>query len=103
MTVEKTMTKGPIFIFVSMREWLAKKVDSGEYKGLKWIDRDTGLVDVPYKHAKMHNYNEEDDLKLFKDWSEYTGKWKQGWFILCMFSPPPIFEHSSQFFFYRTF
>lgn len=63
---------------LQLRDWLKLKIDSGRVPGLKWLDREKQIFRVPWKHASRANWKEETDASLFRDWAEYTGKYRRG-------------------------
>ena len=62
---------------LKMRHWLKKVIDSGEYHGVEWTDRDAGKFRVPWKHASRHGWDIDRDASIFKMWAVYTGKYSK--------------------------
>ncbi|XP_071953147.1 uncharacterized protein [Antedon mediterranea] len=58
-----------------LRAWLQEMVDSGHINGLEWINRDSQIIKIPWKHAARHGYSRERDACLFKEWAIHTGKY----------------------------
>ena len=63
---------------LQLRAWLKLKIDSGRVPGLRWLDREEQIFRVPWKHASRANWKEETDASLFRDWAEYTEKYRRG-------------------------
>ena len=68
------------YLSFSMRDWLVREVDSGNYEGLAWEggDRSSGRITVPWKHGSTHDFETDHDGQIFKAWAKHTGKWKEG-------------------------
>lgn len=60
---------------LKMRHWLKKAIDSGEFEGVEWTDKDSGKFRVPWKHASRHGWDINRDASIFKMWAIYTGKY----------------------------
>ena len=56
-----------------MSEWLEIQADSGKYEDLQWINKQQGLLQLPWKHGSSKDWDEEMDAKLFVDWAKHTG------------------------------
>lgn len=61
-----------------MRLWIKEKLDKSEFPGMKWIDRQEGKFEVSWTHGSRQTWDKERDLKVFKEWAAYTGKYKPG-------------------------
>ncbi|KAJ8041908.1 Interferon regulatory factor 8 [Holothuria leucospilota] len=61
-----------------LRPWLINEINSGKIKGLVWINQEKTMFKIPWKHAGKQDYDPEEDSKIFKRWSENTGKYKKG-------------------------
>lgn len=62
---------------LGLRAWLEQQIDSGNYKGVEWLDRAKGQFIVPWKHASRHGWHSED-AALFKAWAVYTRRFQEG-------------------------
>ena len=60
---------------LKMRHWLTNAIDSGEFNGVEWTDKDNGKFRVPWKHASRHGWDIDRDASIFKMWAVYTGKY----------------------------
>ena len=58
-----------------MKNWIVEQVDSRQFPGLEWVDKEKTKFKVPWRHAKKKGYNRERDAALFKEWALYTGKY----------------------------
>lgn len=56
-----------------MREWLEVNADCGCMSGLKWLDKDRGLVQIAWKHGSRSGWN-RSDVEVFESWALHTGK-----------------------------
>lgn len=63
---------------LKMRHWLKRAIDSGEFEGVEWTDREEGKFRVPWKHASRHGWDINRDASIFKMWAVYTGKYTCG-------------------------
>lgn len=61
-----------------MRLWIKEKLDKSEFPGMKWIDKQEGKFEVSWTHGSRQTWDKERDLKVFKEWAAYTGKYKPG-------------------------
>ncbi|KAL7975936.1 hypothetical protein Chor_005494 [Crotalus horridus] len=61
-----------------LKEWLLAQVESGRYRGLRWVDGQKTLFRIPWKHAAKQDYREREDAALFKAWAIYKGKYREG-------------------------
>ncbi|CAH1270425.1 IRF4 [Branchiostoma lanceolatum] len=61
-----------------LRPWLYSMVDRGEVPGVEWLDADQKKFKIPWKHAGKHEYDQDRDSKLFKEWAVHTGKFRPG-------------------------
>ncbi|XP_077983436.1 uncharacterized protein LOC144438258 isoform X2 [Glandiceps talaboti] len=61
-----------------LRPWIVEQINSGNYRGLDWIDPEKTEFKVPWKHAAKNDYDQEEDSKIFRAWSLHTGKYKVG-------------------------
>ena len=65
------LNSSPNLFRLSLPEWLREQVDSGEHKGVYWIDKTEKIFHVPWKHASRNGW-EDGDVSLFKAWAIYT-------------------------------
>lgn len=63
---------------LKLRSWLKEKIDDGSVEGLLWLDREKGIFQVPWKHASRASYEVDKDASLFRQWAEYSGKYRRG-------------------------
>lgn len=48
-----------------LRPWLEAKINSGQFPGLAWVDRDQGIFRITWKHGGRADWSEQDAL-IFK-------------------------------------
>nr|AJA02099.1 interferon regulatory factor 4 [Branchiostoma belcheri tsingtauense] len=60
-----------------LRPWLITMIDSGAVPGLDWLNEEKTKFKIPWKHAGKHEYNQDRDSLLFKEWAKYTGKYRE--------------------------
>ncbi|XP_035663083.1 uncharacterized protein LOC118406837 [Branchiostoma floridae] len=60
-----------------LRPWLITMIDSGAIPGLDWLNEEKTKFKIPWKHAGKHEYNQDRDSLLFKEWAKYTGKYRE--------------------------
>lgn len=61
-----------------MRPWLEEQINSCLIPGLKWVNREKRIFQIPWMHAARHGWDLEKDAPLFKNWAIHTGKYQQG-------------------------
>ncbi|KAG5848326.1 hypothetical protein ANANG_G00097300 [Anguilla anguilla] len=61
-----------------MRPWLEEQIDRGEIPGLKWVNREKRIFQIPWMHAARHGWDVEKDAPLFRNWAIHTGKYQPG-------------------------
>ncbi|XP_076022885.1 interferon regulatory factor 10 [Genypterus blacodes] len=61
-----------------LKEWLVAQIDSGQYEGLSWEDEDKTMFRIPWKHAAKKDYRQTADAAIFKAWTVYKGKFREG-------------------------
>ena len=50
-------------------------IDSKKFTGLKWINEEETIFEIPWIHAKKRGYFEERDAALFREWAIHSGKY----------------------------
>ncbi|XP_071212358.1 interferon regulatory factor 2-like isoform X2 [Salvelinus alpinus] len=60
-----------------MRPWLEEQINSCLIPGLKWVNREKRIFQIPWMHAARHGWDLEKDAPLFKNWAIHTGKKKR--------------------------
>nr|XP_015201189.1 PREDICTED: interferon regulatory factor 2 isoform X3 [Lepisosteus oculatus] len=61
-----------------MRPWLEEQINSSKIPGLKWLNRDKKIFQIPWMHAARHGWDVEKDAPLFRNWAIHTGKYQPG-------------------------
>ncbi|KAL0973935.1 hypothetical protein UPYG_G00213150 [Umbra pygmaea] len=61
-----------------MRPWLEEQINSCLIPGLKWVNREKRIFQIPWMHAARHGWDLEKDAPLFKNWAIHTGKYQVG-------------------------
>ncbi|XP_014028349.1 interferon regulatory factor 2 isoform X2 [Salmo salar] len=61
-----------------MRPWLEEQINSCLIPGLKWVNREKRIFQIPWMHAARHGWDLEKDAPLFKNWAIHTGKYQLG-------------------------
>ncbi|XP_067422857.1 interferon regulatory factor 1 isoform X2 [Emydura macquarii macquarii] len=61
-----------------MRPWLELQINSNLIPGLKWINKDKMMFQIPWKHAAKQGWDIEKDACLFRSWAIHTGRYKIG-------------------------
>ncbi|XP_027559024.1 interferon regulatory factor 7 isoform X2 [Neopelma chrysocephalum] len=56
--------------------WLLKAIDSGNYRGLRWLDRERTTFRVPWKHNARKDIT-SSDLEVFKAWAKVGGRYEE--------------------------
>ena len=57
-----------------MKNWIIDQVNSRQFPGLEWVNKEQNKFKVPWRHAKKKGYNRDRDAALFKEWAIFTGK-----------------------------
>uniref|UniRef100_U3KC63 Interferon regulatory factor 7 n=1 Tax=Ficedula albicollis TaxID=59894 RepID=U3KC63_FICAL len=57
--------------------WLLSAIDSGSYRGLRWIDSARTIFRVPWKHNARKDIT-SSDLEVFKAWAKVSGRYEEG-------------------------
>ncbi|XP_053317925.1 interferon regulatory factor 1 isoform X2 [Spea bombifrons] len=61
-----------------MRPWLEKQIESNEFPGLSWVNKEEMIFQIPWKHAARQGWDINKDACLFRSWAIHTGKYKEG-------------------------
>ncbi|XP_064201182.1 interferon regulatory factor 2 isoform X2 [Anguilla rostrata] len=61
-----------------MRPWLEEQINSDKIPGLKWVNREKRIFQIPWMHAARHGWDVEKDAPLFRNWAIHTGKHQPG-------------------------
>nr|XP_033788049.1 zinc finger protein 777-like isoform X2 [Geotrypetes seraphini] len=61
-----------------MRPWLEQQINSSSIPGLKWINKDLKIFQIPWKHAGLNGWDLETDACLFRNWAVHTGRYQLG-------------------------
>ncbi|XP_048826717.1 interferon regulatory factor 2-like [Brienomyrus brachyistius] len=61
-----------------MRPWLEEQINSSKIPGLKWVNREKKIFQIPWMHAARHGWDMEKDAPLFRNWAIHTGKYQPG-------------------------
>ncbi|XP_013856506.1 interferon regulatory factor 2 [Austrofundulus limnaeus] len=61
-----------------MRPWLEEQIDSCQIPGLKWVNKEKRIFQIPWMHAARHGWDLEKDAPLFMKWAIHTGKYQPG-------------------------
>ncbi|XP_028657953.1 interferon regulatory factor 2 [Erpetoichthys calabaricus] len=61
-----------------MRPWLEDQINSSKIPGLKWLNREKKIFQIPWMHAARHGWDVDKDAPLFRNWAIHTGKYQPG-------------------------
>ncbi|XP_071412404.1 interferon regulatory factor 2 [Pithys albifrons albifrons] len=61
-----------------MRPWLEEQINSNRIPGLKWLNKEKKIFQIPWMHAARHGWDVEKDAPLFRNWAIHTGKYQSG-------------------------
>ncbi|XP_061690798.1 interferon regulatory factor 2 [Syngnathoides biaculeatus] len=61
-----------------MRPWLEEQINSCQIPGLKWVNKEKRIFQIPWMHAARHGWDLEKDAPLFMRWAMHTGKYQPG-------------------------
>ncbi|CAL9707511.1 unnamed protein product [Knipowitschia caucasica] len=61
-----------------MKPWLEEQIESAQIPGLKWLNKEKRIFQIPWMHAARHGWDLEKDAPLFMRWAIHTGKFRPG-------------------------
>ncbi|CAN2388676.1 defense response to virus [Pristimantis euphronides] len=61
-----------------MRPWLEEQINKDCIPGLKWLNKEKKIFQIPWMHAARHGWDVEKDAPLFRNWAVHTGKYQPG-------------------------
>ncbi|XP_051506338.1 interferon regulatory factor 2-like isoform X1 [Myxocyprinus asiaticus] len=61
-----------------MRPWLEEQINSCQIPGLRWVNKEKRIFQIPWMHAARHGWDVEKDAPLFRNWAIHTGKYQPG-------------------------
>ncbi|XP_056457100.1 interferon regulatory factor 2-like [Gadus chalcogrammus] len=61
-----------------MRPWLEEQINSCLIPGLKWVNKEKKIFQIPWMHAARHGWDLQKDAPLFMKWAIHTGKYQLG-------------------------
>ncbi|KAJ3587387.1 hypothetical protein NHX12_010985 [Muraenolepis orangiensis] len=61
-----------------MRPWLEEQINSCLIPGLKWVNKEKKIFQIPWMHAARHGWDLQKDAPLFMKWAIHTGKYQPG-------------------------
>ncbi|XP_057706157.1 interferon regulatory factor 2 [Corythoichthys intestinalis] len=61
-----------------MRPWLEEQINSCQIPGLKWVNKEKRIFQIPWMHAARHGWDLKKDAPLFMRWAIHTGKYQPG-------------------------
>ncbi|XP_032548246.1 interferon regulatory factor 7 isoform X1 [Chiroxiphia lanceolata] len=56
--------------------WLLNAINSGNYRGLRWLDQERTTFRVPWKHNARKDIT-SSDLEVFKAWAKVGGRYEE--------------------------
>uniref|UniRef100_A0A8D0LAA2 Interferon regulatory factor n=1 Tax=Sphenodon punctatus TaxID=8508 RepID=A0A8D0LAA2_SPHPU len=59
-----------------MRPWLEEQINSNIIPGLRWLNKEKKIFQIPWMHAARHGWDVEKDAPLFRNWAIHTGKYQ---------------------------
>ncbi|XP_069833852.1 interferon regulatory factor 2 [Dendropsophus ebraccatus] len=59
-----------------MRPWLEEQINRDCIPGLKWLNKEKKIFQIPWMHAARHGWDVEKDAPLFRNWAIHTGKYQ---------------------------
>ncbi|NP_001087095.1 interferon regulatory factor 2 S homeolog [Xenopus laevis] len=61
-----------------MRPWLEEQINKDLIPGLKWLNKEKKIFQIPWMHAARHGWDVDKDAPLFRNWAIHTGKYQPG-------------------------
>ncbi|XP_077333421.1 interferon regulatory factor 2 isoform X2 [Lithobates pipiens] len=61
-----------------MRPWLEEQINADRIPGLKWLNKEKKIFQIPWMHAARHGWDVDKDAPLFRNWAIHTGKYQPG-------------------------
>ncbi|KAM9329336.1 interferon regulatory factor 2 [Gastrophryne carolinensis] len=61
-----------------MRPWLEEQINADLIPGLKWLNKEQKIFQIPWMHAARHGWDLDKDAPLFRNWAIHTGKFQPG-------------------------
>ncbi|MEE6460845.1 hypothetical protein FKM82_001120 [Ascaphus truei] len=61
-----------------MRPWLEEQINGDTIPGLKWLNKEMKIFQIPWMHAARHGWDVDKDASLFRNWAVHTGKYQFG-------------------------
>ncbi|KAJ0050235.1 hypothetical protein NL108_014317 [Boleophthalmus pectinirostris] len=61
-----------------LRPWLEEQINSCEIPGLKWVNKEERIFQIPWLHGSHQHWDLEKDTLLFMRWAIHTGKYHPG-------------------------
>ncbi|XP_018421169.1 PREDICTED: interferon regulatory factor 2 [Nanorana parkeri] len=61
-----------------MRPWLEEQINVDRIPGLKWLNKEKKIFQIPWMHAARHGWDVDKDAPLFRNWAIHTGKYQPG-------------------------
>lgn len=55
-----------------MRQWLESEADGDRIPGLKWLDKQDGLIRINWRHGSRAEWS-TSDVTPFRSWAQHTG------------------------------
>ncbi|KAM4810190.1 interferon regulatory factor 2 [Rhinophrynus dorsalis] len=59
-----------------MRPWLEEQINGECIPGLKWLNKEKKIFQIPWMHAARHGWDLDKDAPLFRNWAIHTGKYQ---------------------------
>ncbi|XP_068124975.1 interferon regulatory factor 2 [Hyperolius riggenbachi] len=61
-----------------MRPWLEEQINAERIPGLRWLNKELKIFQIPWMHAARHGWDVDKDAPLFRNWAIHTGKYQPG-------------------------
>ena len=59
-----------------LMEWLVPQIDSGNYDGVEWLDKERRFFKIRWTNFKKPGFCVERDAALFREWAKFRGRYK---------------------------